>query len=811
MVVNFNIDNTTSFPSQKLTKAEKIKQYQTVEKWGIAQTESIENVFTFRHNEFTAFGKSQMNENLLLIEEGYFNVNNLQNIEKPYGEKDKAIRYPIKIEHYDIISTSVNLLKGEQLLRGDRTFVYNKSAGFLNEIQRNQSKLVEELTQQIFANAVNEELQATGYKSNMIVNDPKSPTIFGAKGERLDTVNRISKYVTNTVSNELERNANLALEDIKLRDHLKFKRNKGFTKYFGTGIECYKVTRENGNVKTRVVDPRNIDFDLGRDFDFIEEASIIREEEFIPVSQVYDRYYQYLSEEDIAEIELMKGGGNYYSNRSDSFRNNGNVFSKGTVSGVRVAHFEWQSLRKLGILTTWNEDKRPIKQLIGEDHKIDKKAGETVKWYWVPERWRSIKIGESVYIKIEPIPGQFTSIKDIGKNFSEYVGIRTFYPFVSRLIAYQRLYNVVMFHLRLAFARAKGKAMLVDIHQIPKKLGWKIERWLYYLDIHGIAPINSREKNEHGENSNFNQWKEFDLTLGNQINSYISQLDLIKREVEDISGITRQRKGNVSSSETVGGIERSNTQSTATTEVFNFDHSTVGNNLYQKIIDVSQTCLLDDGPRSYVSPDSTRVLYNLQGLGFRNADLGVHVSDNTRDANNLEQFRATVKESFAQKDVTLLELVKVIKTNSLAEMEAIAEDAEQRIKELRAEEASQAQELQQQALEQQKALQEITNHLKKMELDIKRFEIETESKTDVLVAEIRSAAQVYGFRADINADANNNNVPDIMELAKQRREDEKLQIQRQQANDNRVIKEKELAIKEKQLDAKKAKESSKKS
>ena len=59
----------------------------------------------------------------------------------------------------------------------------------------------------------------------------------------------------------------------------------------------------------------------------------------------------------------------------------------------------------------------------------------------------------------------------------------------------------------------KGKAILIDISQIPKGQGWDIDKWLYYLDMFGVAAINSNEKNSEGERSQFNQFQQFDLTL----------------------------------------------------------------------------------------------------------------------------------------------------------------------------------------------------------------------------------------------------------------------------------------------------------
>ena len=84
-----------------------------------------------------------------------------------------------------------------------------------------------------------------------------------------------------------------------------------------------------------------------------------------------------------------------------------------------------------------------------------------------------------------------------------------------------------MYRLELAIARAKGKGRIFDIAQIPRSHGMDIEKWLYYLDIMGIAWINSMEEGKRGERTKFNEFKEFDMTISNTIKQYIFILDKI--------------------------------------------------------------------------------------------------------------------------------------------------------------------------------------------------------------------------------------------------------------------------------------------
>ena len=186
-----------------------------------------------------------------------------------------------------------------------------------------------------------------------------------------------------------------------------------------------------------------------------------------------------------------------------------------------------------------------------------------IKWDWVNEYWEGTKIGEDIYVGIRAKPNQRRSMENPALCKSGYVGYlynarnAQSVSMIDRMKPYQYMYNILMYRTELAFAKSKGKLALMDIAQIPRSEGWDVDTWLYYLESMGIMFINSKEEGDQGQPSNFNQFQAIDLSMGNYINQHVQMLQQIKSEVEELCGVSRQRMGQIQTSELVGNYRTS--------------------------------------------------------------------------------------------------------------------------------------------------------------------------------------------------------------------------------------------------------------
>jgi len=130
---------------------------------------------------------------------------------------------------------------------------------------------------------------------------------------------------------------------------------------------------------------------------------------------------------------------------------------------------------------------------------------------------------------------------------------------VDKMKNYQYLYDVIWDRLNTAIAKNLGKILLLDISLIPN--GWEPEKWIAQATKLGIGVIDGFKEGNAGAaqgklagNLNGQNTRAIDLETGNYIQQHIQLLEFIKTEMGEIAGISRQREGNISNRETVGGV-----------------------------------------------------------------------------------------------------------------------------------------------------------------------------------------------------------------------------------------------------------------
>jgi hypothetical protein len=760
MVVKNN--DVTVLPDDLLSDEEKIRAFGSIEEWAIAYVDAIDNTLRYDLDFCGDVNMEDIEENLMLIEEGFFDIKKYKYLVNPFFQqvKESEYKYPIEIKHYDVLSTKITTLVGEESAKSDYIRVYNRSTGSANKRQQQLGELLTQLGEERFAVQVNKMQESKGAKPLFDVNNPKEAVVKASDGSEIKTPQDAIKHINLSAGDIMELNGTAALKWAKDETNYKFKFNKNYIKYLCSDIICWKIDKLVGKPTLEVIDPRRLSFSLPRDKDFIQESSRIREVSWVYATDVHAMYHEYLDDDDLKELNALKNG----SSLVDSSISYNFVSGKNLL--VRVASFEWQTTKKIGIVTRWNDAGRPIKDIVHEDYKIDKTTGETIEYIIVPEWWEGVRIGRSIYIKLRPIPGQFERIDHIGKSFSKYVGYRGYYPFLTRGKVYQELRNAIMYLLYVAFLRAKGKGMIVDMAQVPKSKGWTPEKWFYYMDFFGILPINSLERNDKNEKSSFNQWKEYDLSAANVIQGYINTIAFIDNAIDEVFGITPQREGQTQASETATGVQAAINKSVSVTEIFSIKNLAVSEMVCQKLVDIAQSCLEEGESYTFVAPDTGESLFTV-APGFSYADFSVRAVNSIEDRRKANVVQEVLKGAWAQKDtLDLLDLIGVIRSDSIVAMEVIAKEARIRNDENTKAAQEQQTEQQQMLIKQQQALQATIDRLKEMELNIKKYTVDKNSETDIKVAEITAAGRVTSFRPDVDADIDDNGIVDASELEK---------------------------------------------
>lgn len=276
---------------------------------------------------------------------------------------------------------------------------------------------------------------------------------------------------------------------------------------------------------------------------------------------------------------------------------------------------------------------------------------------------------------------------------------------------------------------------------------------------------------EGGKPSQFNQITALDLTMSNVIAEYIQLMDKIEQLAGTISGITEQRQGAISSTELVGNVERSVTQSSHITEPLFWVHAQVKRHVLNMLLNTAKGAWQETGKDKlqYIFDNGERAFIDITNK-FYYEDMDVFVSDTSKDLENIQKLQQLIQPAM-QNGASLLEAAEILTNDNFNIIK-------QKLKDMQTRQEQQAQQQQQAQAEQEQKIQEMQNQAKEQELmlqeaqmDLTRYQIDQDNATKIAVAEISA------YRGTEDKDANMNGIPDMMEIGKQALEHQKLQME----------------------------------
>jgi len=345
---------------------------------------------------------------------------------------------------------------------------------------------------------------------------------------------------------------------------------------------------------------------------------------------------------------------------------------------------------------------------------------------------------------------------------------------VSILKPLQYMYIVLWYRLELAIARDKGKVVNMDITQIPKSMGITPERWMHYLSSVGVNFINPYDQSwdipgrEGGKPAQFNQITSLDLTMSNVIAEYIQLMDKIEQLAGTISGITSQREGQVSTSEMVGNVERSVVQSSHITEPLFWVHNQCKRRVMNMLLNTAKGAWEETGKQklSYVFDNGERAFLDIDKK-FYFEDMDVFVSDASKDMENIQKLQQLIQPAM-QNGASLLEAAEILTNDNFNILKQKLKDMQTRQEQLQQQQQQAEAQNQQQLQQMQNEAKQQELMLKEAEMDLERYKIDQDNATRIAVAEISA------YRGTEEKDADNNGIPDPIEIGKQAIEQQKI-------------------------------------
>ena len=704
-----------------------------------------------------------------------YNEKDLKYVTNPFKQQDG---FPAMAQDYNIIKPKIDLLLGEETKRPFNFRVVRTSEIATSEMQDKAKQMLIDYIQATIMSKLGPEEQAR-YQQALESGEIMPPE-------------QIQKYMSKDYKDIAEITAYHSLNYLKNKLNITHEFFKGWKDALIGGEEIYYVGILNGEPCLERINPLYFDYDTETsDLEFIHDAQWCVYEMKLSVTDIYDRYYDKLSEKQLNELlDLMsdsaKGGVNPEVRKTSldyphikTHTINGfstNPFEDG--SNISVWHTCWQGFKKIGFVTiTDPETGEPVEYVVDETYNVTGME-LNVEWKWIIETYEGYRAGEDLYFGMQPIEYQFVSADNPNAQRLPYTGViynnTNSKPrsLVSMMKPLQYMYIVLWYRLELAMARDKGKVVNMDITQIPKSMNIDVSKWMHYLSALGVNFINPYEEGwdipgrEGGKPAQFNQITALDLTMANTINQYIMLMDKIESMLSEISGVSKQREGSISSNELVGNVERSVVQSAHITEPWFWTHNQVKRQAISMLLNTSKWAWKDNKTNlQYILDDATRAFITLSD-NFFYEDYDVFVEDTTKNQQQIDALKNLMQPAM-QNGASLLDITEIITMDNVTMIKNKLEEIEQkRMEQQQAMEQAQA-EREQQMLQMQNEVKEEELMLKEAEMDLKKYEIDSNNATKITVA------QLNAYRGAENMDQDGNGIPDPIEIASQALEERK--------------------------------------
>ena len=735
----------------------------------------------------------------------------------------KAGFIPDRITHYPIMNSKLNVLIGEESKRVFDFRVVITNPNSISEIENTKRDAIRERLQQLLSD------------------DSLNEDDFNQKLEQMND------YFTYEYQDMREVRANCLINHYMKELNIPLEFNKGFKDAATVAEEIYQCDIRGGEPTFEKVNPLKIRVYKSGYSNKIEDADMIAIEDYWSPGKIVDTYYEEIESLSASDkkklIDLLDNNVAGAAADHDSMDNiddrngfininligdeaiaaNGyyfdpmGLFSDGVddsmmpydiAGNVRVLRVYWKSRRKIKKVKSYDpETGEETFDFYPENYIIDTDKGEEETIFWVNEAWEGTKIGKDIYIGMRPRAVQYNRLSNPSRCHFGIVGsiynMNDDRPFslVDMMKPYNYLYDAIHDRLNKHLAKNWGKIVQLDLAKVPK--GWDVEKWLYFAKTNNLAIVDSFKEGNSGlakghlaGSLNNASSGVIDAEMGNIIQQEINLLDFIKMEMSDVVGISRQREGQISNRETVGGVERATLQSSHITEWLFYMHEDVKKRALECFLETAKIALKGRTLKfNHILGTGAIQISEIDGDEFAENDYGLIVDSSNATQELNSKLDMLAQAALQNQALGFSTIMKLYGSCSLAEKQRMVESNEKKLQEQQQQQQQQQIEIQQMQIQQQAATEQA-----RMEQEYKIHSEDNETK--ILIAEINSQAEADRL-ALMNKDYAEEDVytqKDKAELAEQIREfDLRLKLDREKLAHEKSKDKKEQALKSKQI------------
>lgn len=424
----------------------------------------------------------------------------------------------------------------------------------------------------------------------------------------------------------------------------------------------------------------------------------------------------------------------------------------------------WIGKKKIGKLIYKDEVGNLQSMLVDENYKSKTIPTQvSLEWGWINQWYMGRKIGPDIYhvkpfnlLPYCPIIGTIHEIKNTEAR-----------SLVDMMKPFQVIYNVCMNQLFDILKKEIGNVANVNIRRIPKLKDGDdqdaVDMWITEARERGVTFDDDSPENTKAPVSNTSVAKNIDLTRTQEIQSRYNLAVQMKNECWELVGMSKQRLGSISASETATGTNTAIQQSYSQTEPLFVAHEYTLGQLYQAIIDAALyvESKKPQSTLSYITDEGESAFIQVNGTDLRFRDLKVFPTNRPEDTQMFNELRQ-LAQAVIQNGGTLYDVVELYSTKSMREMKRTFKELRDNLLAMQ----QQQQQLEQQKIEQQQQQAEAQIQQEIIEKEKDRVSENYQKELDRINKKEIAIIQATGFGKVEGEDVNKNSIPDVLETAK---------------------------------------------
>lgn len=407
------------------------------------------------------------------------------------------------------------------------------------------------------------------------------------------------------------------------------------------GMAYYKTmpTPSKAGVSLRILNPINTFIDRNPESPYLNRSMRAVHREYLTKDQIYARYGDILTAEDIENLDAMQdfsvdGSTTTYLRSYDSIT--GNTITDGILGGFEVTPllpFERNTSKYFRMYPVYE-----VEWLKAERDKND---------VFVTNRYEGVRIGTSIYIPIGKVKNVMRSMDDPndctllinGMFYSDRNGDP-----LSLILATANLqdkFDVLNFYRDNVIAESGTVGDWIDIAYLPKVLGGdlteKLLKWKAYKK-QGLAIIDSSQEGLPPMNTTFGG---FDDTIKLQT---IQAIDLAIQRVEEtcstITGVFREKLGGIEQKDAVTNVQVGVRQSSYITKQYYYMMDLLTREMLLDLLDIAKIVFKKGLSGTLILGERLNRIFTALPEHFSVTDYDIHIADSA----NIIKEQETIKQ-----------------------------------------------------------------------------------------------------------------------------------------------------------------------